>query len=98
ATTAATTAEPAYRVEVVNHSGFGLDEVTLAYVTRGDPTPRIISRRLVPSGATAAFDPVACSDLRRFAVSAFIGRREVLHTADLTPDPDCYTQIELTRN
>ncbi|MET7338581.1 hypothetical protein [Nonomuraea sp. NPDC005650] len=94
----AVAADRPYRIEVVNHSGYGLDEVRVAFVTRSNPAVRMIGQRRVVSGATAAFEPAGCSDLARFAASAFIGTREVLHTPDLTPDADCVTQIELTHS
>ncbi|MCK2218299.1 hypothetical protein MF672_031580 [Actinomadura sp. ATCC 31491] len=97
APTPAHAADRPYRIEVINHSGFGLDEVRVAYTTRSDPAVRMLGQRRVGPGATAAFEPAGCADLARFAASAFIGTREVLHTSDLTPDADCLTQIELTR-
>ncbi|MFE9558316.1 hypothetical protein ACFYOD_33195 [Streptomyces sp. NPDC006703] len=87
---------PNYRVDVVNHSGFGLDEVDLAVARFSDPVIRLQTQRHVVSGATAAFDLGSCSDVRQFAASAFIGNREVLHTADINPSPSCHTEIEIT--
>ncbi|MFI9718559.1 hypothetical protein ACIHFE_02735 [Streptomyces sp. NPDC052396] len=89
-------AAPSYRVDVVNHSGFGLDEVDLAVARFSDPVIRLQTQRHVVSGATASFDLGPCSDVRQFAASAFIGSREVLHTADINPSPSCHTQIEIT--
>ncbi|MDH6119170.1 hypothetical protein ABH930_002531 [Kitasatospora sp. GAS204A] len=85
-----------YRVDVVNHSGFGLDEVDLAVGRYSDPVIRLITQRHITSGATATFDLGACSDVHKFAASAFIGNREVLHTSDIDPRPSCHTQIEIT--
>ncbi|MFI6682425.1 hypothetical protein [Streptomyces sp. NPDC050485] len=89
-------AEPNYRVDVVNHSGFGLDEVDLAVARFSDPVIRLQTQRHVVSGATASFDLGPCSDVRQFAASAFIGNREVLHTGNINPSPSCHTQIEIT--
>lgn len=88
--------EPNYRVDVVNHSGFGLDEVDLAVARFSDPVIRLQTQRTVVSGATASFDLGRCSDVRQFAASAFIGNREVLHTGDISPSPSCHTEIEIT--
>lgn len=85
-----------YRVDVVNHSGFGLDEVDLAVARFSDPVIRLQTQRHVVSGATASFDLGPCSDVRQFAASAYIGTREVLHTRDINPSPNCHTQIEVT--
>ncbi|MFE9572954.1 hypothetical protein ACFYMW_31270 [Streptomyces sp. NPDC006692] len=87
---------PNYRVDVVNHSGFGLDEVDLAVARFSDPVIRLQTQRHVVSGTTATFDLGSCSDVRQFAASAFIGNREVLHTADINPSPSCHTEIEIT--
>jgi hypothetical protein len=89
-------AEQSYRVDVINHSGFGLDEVDVAVARHSDPVIRLITQRHITSGATASFDLGACSDVRQFAASAFIGNREVLHTDNITPSPSCHTQIEIT--
>ncbi|MCC2278154.1 hypothetical protein LKL35_22425 [Streptomyces sp. ET3-23] len=85
-----------YRVDVVNHSGFGLDEVDLAVARFSDPVIRLQNQRHVVSGAIASFDLGSCSDVRKFAASAFIGNREVLHTGDIDPSPNCHTEIEIT--
>ncbi|MFF4186213.1 hypothetical protein ACFYZ9_23805 [Streptomyces sp. NPDC001691] len=87
---------PNYRVDVVNHSGFGLDEVDVAVGRHSDPVIRLITQRHIRSGATATFDLGACADVRKFAASAFVGNREVLHTSDISPNPNCHTQIEIT--
>ncbi|MFF4222534.1 hypothetical protein ACFYZH_06650 [Streptomyces abikoensis] len=87
---------PSYQVDVVNHSGFGLDEVDLAVARFSDPVIRLQTQRHVVSGATVTFDLGPCSDVRQFAASAFIGNREVLHTGDINPSPTCHTQIEIT--
>ncbi|MFJ8308323.1 MULTISPECIES: hypothetical protein [unclassified Streptomyces] len=85
-----------YRVDVVNHSGFGLDEVDLAVAHFGDPVIRLQTQHHVVSGATASFDLGPCPSVRQFAASAYIGTREVLHTRDISPSPSCHTQIEVT--
>jgi hypothetical protein len=88
--------EQNYRVDVVNHSGFALDEVALAVARYGDPVVRLISQHHIASGATAGFDLGTCAGVRQFAASAFFGNREVLHTRDIAPSPNCHTQIEIT--
>ncbi|MFD9902854.1 hypothetical protein [Streptomyces sp. NPDC059063] len=91
-------AEQNYVVDVVNHSRLTLDEVNLAVARHSDPTIRLITQRHVTSGATATFDLGACSDVRQFAASAFVGSREVLHTGNINPNPSCRTQIEITQD
>ncbi|GAA1367837.1 hypothetical protein [Streptomyces beijiangensis] len=87
---------PNYQVDVVNHAGLGLDEVDLAVGRFSDPVIRLQTQRHVVSGATVTFDLGPCSDVRQFAASAFVGNREVLHTGDINPSPNCHTQVEIT--
>ncbi|UPZ26399.1 hypothetical protein MUK60_00340 [Streptomyces sp. LRE541] len=90
--------EQSYVVEVVNRMRISVDDVNLALARHSDPTIRPMTQRRVVPGATASFDLGACSDVRQFAASAFIGSREVLHTGNIDPSPGCHTRIEITQN